>query len=238
MCGRASLTRNEAELEQRFNARFYSEDIERYNPIPNYNIAPGHFHPVITNQDPGDFRFLKWGLVPFWAKDEKLGWQLINARSETLGEKTAFKGSFKNRRCLIPLDGFYEWKKQKSGLSLPYRFVLTYKEVFAAAGIWESWKRPDGTELHSFSIITVKANKTVGKLHNRMPAILFPSEEKTWLDNDIPLSNLEEMLKPFPDDLMFGYPVSPKVNSVKNNSADLVLESAHPTLQQGSLFED
>ena len=236
MCGRASLTKTEHELEQRFNATFYSEDIERYNPLPNFNMAPGQFHPVLTNDRPDEFHYLKWGLVPFWAKDEKTGYQLINARAETLIEKPAFKGAFKNRRCLIPLDGFYEWQRQKSGLNLPYRFVLQHKEVFAVAGIWESWEKPVGTTLHSFSIITVRANKTVGKLHGRMPAILFPSDEHLWLENDIPMQDLMQLLKPFPEDLIFGYPVSTKVNSVRNNGPDLILETAHPSLEQGSLF--
>lgn len=237
MCGRASLTKNEKELEERFNSGFYSEDIERYNPVPNYNMAPGQYHPVLTNEDPEMFNILRWGLVPFWAKDEKIAYKMINARAETLQEKPAFKGAFRNRRCLIPLDGFYEWEKKQKGISLPYRFVLEHKEIFAVAGIWETWKTYDGKELRTFSIITVKANNTVGKLHGRMPAILFPSDEKLWLDNDMKSDDLHSLLKTFPEDLMYGYPVSTKVNSIKNNTSELVLETNHPPIHvQGSLF--
>ncbi len=102
MCGRASLTANEKELEDRFGSTFYSEDIERYNPVPNYNLAPGQFFPVLTNNDPLHFNVFKWGLIPFWAKDTKVGYKMINARAETLESKSAFKGAFKRRRCLIP----------------------------------------------------------------------------------------------------------------------------------------
>ena len=130
MCGRASLTRNEKELEERFNSGFYSEDIERYNPVPNYNLGPGQYHPVLTNDEPGMFNVLRWGLIPFWAKDEKIGYKMINARAETLEEKPAFRGALRNRRCLIPLDGFYEWEKRQKGISLPYRFVLQKNEIF------------------------------------------------------------------------------------------------------------
>lgn len=236
MCGRASLTKNEKELEQRFNSSFYTEDIERYNPIPNFNVGPGQYHPVITNEVPDKFSLLRWGLIPFWAKDERIAYKLINARAETIEEKDSFKGSFKKRRCLIPLDGFYEWEKKKKGLSLPYRFVLERKELFAVAGIWESWKANNGNVLNTFSIITVKANKTVGNLHGRMPAILFPSDEKFWLDDSLSPIDHKSLLKPYPEDMMYGYPVSTRVNSVKNNSPDLVLESAHPFYEQGSLF--
>jgi putative SOS response-associated peptidase YedK len=236
MCGRASLTKNEKELEERFHSGFYSEDIERYNPVPNYNLGPGQFHPVQTNEDKSMFNMLKWGLVPFWAKDEKIAYKLINARAETISEKPAFKGAFRNRRCLVPLDGFYEWEKKSNGLSLPFRFVLEHKELFAVAGIWESWNDPKGQELRTFSIITVKANKTVGKLHGRMPAILFPEEEKLWLDDDLKTDDLLSLLKPYPEELIYGYPVSTKVNSVKNNSPDLIMESHHPYLKQGTLF--
>lgn len=236
MCGRASLTKNEKELEERFNSAFYSEDIERYNPVPNFNLGPGQYHPVLTNEDPSMFNFQRWGLIPFWAKDEKIAFKMINARAETIKDKPAFRGALNSRRCLIPLDGFYEWEKRQKGLSLPYRFVLEKKGIFSVAGIWENWKSPSGQELKTFSIITVRANKTVGKLHGRMPAILFPSEERLWLDNELKQEDLLSLLKPYPEDLMFGYPVSTKVNSVKNNSPDLISESAHPHYVQGSLF--
>ena len=112
MCGRSSLTKTEKEIEERFNATFYSDELERYNPLPNYNAAPSHMMPVITNQDPDHIHLYRWGLIPFWAKDEKIGYKMINARVETLMEKSAFKNAAKHRRCLVPMDGFYEWKKE------------------------------------------------------------------------------------------------------------------------------
>ncbi|HRQ31306.1 MAG TPA: SOS response-associated peptidase [Saprospiraceae bacterium] len=236
MCGRASLTRVESALEERFKSTFYSEDIGRYNPLPNYNVAPGQMHPVITNEQPETLRYFKWGLIPFWAKDPKIGYSLINARAETLLDKPAFQGGFKNRRCLIPLDGFYEWRKQSSGISLPFRFVLEQKDMFSVAGIWDTWTTPDKKEILTFSIITVKANETVNKIHGRMPAMLFPSDEKQWLDNSLSEKELLGLLRPFPADKMFAYPVSTKVNSVRFNSPELIAERVHPVFKQGTLF--
>ena len=109
MCGRASLTRNETELEKRFGSTFYSEDIERYNPLPNFNIAPTQYLPVVTNNDPNHFNIFRWGLIPYWSKDSKIAFKLINSRAETLDQNSMFKSAFNKRRCIIPLDGFYEW---------------------------------------------------------------------------------------------------------------------------------
>jgi len=176
-------------------------------------------------------------LIPFWAKDEKIAYKLINARSETLNKKASFKGPLKNRRCLVPLDGFYEWEKVAKGLSLPYRFVLKRKDVFSAAGLWENWVDPVTKQnITTFTIITVRANSIVGKIHSRMPAILFPAEEKLWLDGGIDTEDLLQLLKPFPDENMFGYPVSTRVNAVRNNDEDLIKESSHPVFKQGTLF--
>jgi putative SOS response-associated peptidase YedK len=235
MCGRASLTKNEKELEDRFGSEFYSDDIERYNPVPNYNLAPGQFFPVITNKDPGHFSIFKWGLLPFWSKDPKVAFKLINARAETLDSKPAFKAAFERRRCLVPLDGFYEWAK-RDNLKVPYRIVKTDYSIFSVAGIWESWSSTNGEEVFTFSIITVNANNTVSALHNRMPAILFEDEEKLWLDDSIKTSDLKSMLKPFPADLVFAYPVSSRVNNVRNNDADLIVHNPEETIIRKTLF--
>jgi putative SOS response-associated peptidase YedK len=235
MCGRASLTKNEKELEDRFGSSFYSEDIERYNPVPNYNIAPGQFLPLITNSDPGHFNIFKWGLIPFWSKDSKSAYKLINSRAETLEQNSVFKSAFQRRRCLIPLDGFYEWKINGKS-KIPYRIVKSDYSIFSAAGIWENWKTPEGNELFTFSIITVEANETVARLHNRMPAILFEDEERLWIDDNITISEAKSLLKPFPSELIFAYPVSQKVNNVRNNEPDLVTEISDDPLSQGKLF--
>ena len=235
MCGRASLSKNEKELEDRFGSSFYSEDIERYNPVPNYNIAPNQFFPVITNRDPEYFSVFRWGLVPFWSGDSKNSFKLINARSESIDTNKIFQGAFARRRCLIPLDGFYEWDKSK-GQKQPYRFIKSDKGIFSAAGIWESWKDNGGDELFTFSILTVKANDIVGKIHDRMPAILFDDEERLWIDNDVKKDELKQLLKPFPSDLMFAYPVSTKLNNVRNNSPDLIVEIPEDSILEQTIF--
>lgn len=134
MCGRSSLTKTEKELEERFNATFYSDTLVQYNPLPNYNVAPSHYLPVITNQDTSHFQALRWGLIPSWAKDKKIGYKMINARIETLFEKSTFKQAVSKRRCLVPADGFYEWQKitnQKGKIEKqPYHIKTTDQEVF------------------------------------------------------------------------------------------------------------
>jgi putative SOS response-associated peptidase YedK len=235
MCGRASLTKVEKDLEERFHATFYSEDLERYNPLPNYNVAPTQMHPVVTNSDPDHLQFFKWGLIPFWAKDEKIGSRMINSRIETILEKPAFRNAVNKRRCLVPFDGFYEWQKTPSG-KIPYRIVLKDKGIFAVAGIWEKWKSPDGEAVFSFSLITQPPNDLMGAIHDRMPAILLAEQEQIWLDSDIPAEEALKMVAPFPDELLEAYTVSKRVNKVSENDASLVEAFDYDDSPQGSLF--
>jgi putative SOS response-associated peptidase YedK len=223
MCGRSSLTKTEKEIEERFHASFYSEELERYNPLPNYNVAPTHYHPVITNQDPYHIHLYRWGLIPFWSKDSKSGYKMINARIETLEEKPAFRNNVKIKRCLVPMDGFYEWKRE-GGHKLPYRIKAADQEIFSAAGLWEIWRDPEGNEIRSFSIITLRANQAVAPIHDRMPAMLLREQEQLWVSNDIPVHELLEMLQPYPAELTKIYRVSEKVNNVRENSPDLIEE--------------
>ncbi len=236
MCGRASLTKNQKELEERFDAKFYSEDIERYNPIPNYNIAPMQYLPVITNKDLSHFNIFRWGLIPYWAKDVKIANKLINARAETLLTKIAFKGSLKSRRCIIPLDGFYEWQKQGS-LKKPFRIIRTDKDIFSVAGLWDIWTTGENQIIETFTIITVQANNLVKKIHNRMPAILFEDEEKLWIDQGIKTDEALELLKPYPSELMYAYPVSSKINNTRNSNPKLIKEVPEINIHQGKLFK-
>ena len=236
MCGRASLTKNQKELEERFDAKFYSEDIERYNPIPNYNIAPMQYLPVITNKDLSHFNIFRWGFIPYWAKDVKIANKLINARAETLLTKIAFKGSLKSRRCIIPLDGFYEWQKQGS-FKKPFRIIRTDKDIFSVAGLWDIWTTEENQIIETFTIITVQANNLVKKIHNRMPAILFEDEEKLWIDQGIKTDEALELLKPYPSELMYAYPVSSKINNVRNNTPELIKEVPEINIHQGKLFK-
>jgi putative SOS response-associated peptidase YedK len=220
MCGRSSLTKTEKELEERFRATFYSEDLERYNPLPNFNVAPSHVLPVITNQDPRHFRPMRWGLIPFWAKDPKIGYKMINARVETVQEKT-FKNALEKRRCLVPFDGFYEWKKVGKK-KVPYRITVEGGKLFAMAGLWETWKSPSGEAVESFTILTQPANKKVGAIHDRMPAILLPEQEKLWIDPSLSSSEALQLIIPYPDETTEIYRVSERVNRVGENDPDLV----------------
>ncbi len=220
MCGRATLFKPIKVIEDRLQARFDFAELEAMNALPNYNVAPTHRHPVITNEAPETIRLFRWGLIPFWAKDARIGSRLINARSETVLDKSAFRAIHK-RRCLVPFDGFYEWKKVE-GKKLPYRITLTDEEIFTIAGVWETWKTPEGTLLPTFTLLTQSPNTLVAKLHNRMPAILLPEQERLWLDMDMPAQEALKMIEPFPAERMRAYPVSPRVNRVTENDEALV----------------
>jgi len=224
MCGRSSLSKTEKELEERFNATFYTDGLVNYNPLPNYNVAPTHIMPVITNEAQNLFRAFRWGLIPFWAKDKKIGYRMINARIETLFEKSSFKQAVTKRRCLVPADGFYEWKKTSEGKQ-PYRIQTTDQEIFSMAGIWERWKNPqDGQLIFSFSVITQGPNELMEDIHNRMPAILRAEQETLWLADDLSPKDLVEMIEPYPSEHMKAYPVSMRVGNVRNNDAGLIEE--------------
>ena len=221
MCGRSSLTKTEKELEERFQANFYSEDLERYNPLPNFNVAPTQLHPVITLQEPTVIHLYRWGLIPFWAKDMKIGSKMINARIEGIAEKPAFKQAFQKRRCIVPFDGYYEWMKTPEG-KIPYRIKVTNTEIFTVAGLYEIWRSPEGKTIHSFTIITKEADPVISHLHDRMPLILLPEQEKLWLDANVPSKDVLNNLQPVPGDYITWYRVSDRVNKVTENDAGLV----------------
>lgn len=236
MCGRSSLTKTEKEIEARFNATFYSDELERYNPLPNYNAAPTHMMPIISNKDSDRISLYRWGLIPFWAKDEKVGYKMINARVETLMEKSAFKNAVKSRRCLVPMDGFYEWKKEGK-TKTPYRIILPDTPIFTAAGLWESWKNNKGQEIFSFTVITQKPNELMSPIHDRMPAILSPEQERLWIDDELSAVDAISVIQPYPSDLMMAYKVDPRVGKVSENDAQLIEPyDDKPNLVQGELF--
>jgi putative SOS response-associated peptidase YedK len=221
MCGRSSLTKTEKEIEERFNASFYSEDLERYNPIPNFNVAPTHMHPVITNDDQEHLQLFKWGLIPFWAKDHRVGFKMINARLETVAEKSAYKNALKSRRCIVPFDGYYEWQKTTHG-KLPFRIVTKNTDIFSVAGLWERWKDNDGNYVFSFTIITQPASPKIAHIHDRMPGILLPEQERLWINLEMPVEEVVRIIEPYPDDYLDFYRVSKRVNKVSENDADLI----------------
>lgn len=215
MCGRYSFAVEDELIWERFGVSVRSAIYKaRYNCAPSQELA------VITNQDPAELQFFRWGLIPFWAKDPLIGNKLINSKAETIAEKPSFRHAFRKRRCLVPADGFYEWKK--NGTKVPYRIILGGGSPFAMAGIWESWTSPGGATIHSFSIITTEPNELMAPIHNRMPVILMPDDEKRWLyeDNE---THLQELLKPYPSKLMKVFPVSSLVNSPHNDSPEVTL---------------
>jgi len=167
---------------------------------------------------------LRWGLVPWWAKDIKVGFSNINAKAETVAEKPAFRDAFRERRCIIPADGFYEWKKLDPKTKQPYAIVMKDRGVFGFAGLWERWKdRTTGQTVQSCTIITTTPNEVCAPLHNRMPAILLPESYARWLGEEpTEPPRLLGMLKPYPADAMEAYPVSTRVGNVKNTDASLI----------------
>lgn len=225
MCGRFQLSVKGKQISERFNVEVFDELYK-----PSYNCAPSQNLAVITNHEPEKLNFFRWGLIPFWAKDPKVGFKNINTRAETISEKPSFKNAFIKRRCLIPANGFYEWKKDSN--KTPYRIFLKSEEVFAMAGIWEIWKDAEGRPINSFSIITTSANNAISDIHQRMPVILNREDENSWLTEENPVL-LHKMLQPFKAELIDSYPVSKLVNSPKNNNAELIIED---NTGQQSLF--
>jgi putative SOS response-associated peptidase YedK len=215
MCGRFQLSVKGKQISERFNVEVFDEFYK-----PNYNCAPSQKLPVITNTEQHKLSYFKWGLIPFWAKDPRIGFKLINTRSETILEKPSFKNAFKKRRCLIPANGFYEWKKDKN--KTPYRIFLKSEAIFSMAGIWETWKDAEERPIHSFSIITTKPNDLMESIHNRMPVILSPENEKQWLNNDDE-KILKKLFIPFESAKMDAHTISKRVNTPKNNAEEIIL---------------
>ncbi|MDI6782816.1 MAG: SOS response-associated peptidase [bacterium] len=194
---------------------------------PRYNIAPGQLVPIVIREKlPADIanrlELMKWGLIPFWAKDPAIGNRLINARAETLAEKLSFKSALKSNRCLVPASGFYEWK-EIGGRKIPFLIKVKETSLFSFAGLYDIWKDEQENEVKTFTIITTSANSFMAPIHNRMPVILKPENEEVWLNKSVnDIAQLISVLNPYPSESMEGYPVSPAVNNPKNDSEDLV----------------
>ncbi len=221
MCGRFSFAGED--IEERFEV----ELPKKLGVTPRYNIAPGQDSSVVVSAEGKRLlRSYRWGLIPSWAKEESIGYKMINARAETLAEKPAYRKAFERRRCLVPADGFYEWLKE-GRLKLPVRFVLKSRETFAFAGLWETWKKPSGEDLSSFTIITTHANDMIRPVHERMPVILLRENEDAWLDPDLnDTAKLQKFLAPYPPDQMEAFKVSTLVNSAKNDRPECIEPTA------------
>jgi putative SOS response-associated peptidase YedK len=217
MCGRFTLTLDPVELRQAFDLGEMPEEW-----IPRYNIAPTQPVAVVTDASARKVDFMRWGLVPSWAKDISIGSKLINARGETVAEKPSFRSAFARRRCLILADGFYEW--QKTGTkspSIPYYFRLEDGGPFAFAGLWEFWQSSEGDGLKTCTIITTEANARVAPVHDRMPVILNPQTTWAWLGEGSGEA-LVKLLKPYPAEEMVAYKVSRMVNDPGKDVAALI----------------
>ncbi len=229
MCGRYSLTTPMEAVRQLFNFP------ERPNLAPRVNIAPSQEVAAVrlgtegAGQGSGagrHFVSLRWGLIPSWApsgaKEPGIGNRTINARAETLAEKPAFRAAFRRRRCLIPADGFYEWKTER-GRKQPYRIALASGAPFAFAGLWERWEGSGGDgAIESCTIVTTEANARLRTLHHRMPVILAPDAYDLWLDPATPGAQVQALLRPAPSEWFTAYRVSPKINSPANDDPALI----------------
>ena len=231
MCGRYSLTTPVEALRQLFLFP------ELPNLAPRVNIAPTQMVPAVrlgSSDAPGGdagpgaaaasrhLVMLRWGLVPFWAKDLAIGSRMINARGEQVAEKPAFRAAFKRRRCLILADGFYEWRKEAGGKQ-PYRIARADGAPFAFAGLWERWIDPaSADEIESCTIITTTANSLLRAIHDRMPVILDPADHDAWLAPETAPARLQRLMRAHPVAALRAYPVSKRIGAVANDTLDLI----------------
>ena len=211
MCGRFDLTAPISELLDEFGGVPLHDIQPCYNVAPSQNILAIRYETGLGRV----WRRFRWGLIPHWAEDEKIGYKMINARAETINEKPSFQESFQSRRCLIPATGFFEWKGEKKQ---PFRIARKDGKPFGFAGIHTFWLAPDGGVIESCAIITTKPNKVMVPIHDRMPVILAPDEYDTWLNpGNYDSVQLKSFLKPCPAVWLKAYPVSKTVNSSKND---------------------
>jgi len=228
MCGRTSLFLERADLEDRFDAELVTDGGVDYRP--RYNVAPGSSLEVVTNEAPGSIDRFRWGLVPSWADDPDRG--LINARSETVAEKRSFREAWERRPCLVPSTGFYEWRDRDVGGKRPYRIYRDGDDpAFAMAGLWECGEGDDGAPA-TVTILTTEPNDVVEPIHDRMPVILPPDVERTWLEAGP--DERRALCRPYPGDDLDAYPVSTTVNDPANDHPGVVEEA---TSDQAGLGE-
>jgi putative SOS response-associated peptidase YedK len=226
MCGRYSITTSTEALRRLFNFD------DRPNLQPRYNMAPTQMAPIVRERDGArHLDMLRWGLLPKWSKDASNAAKMINARSETIAEKPAYREAFRTRRCLVPADGFYEWQV-RGKTKQPYRVTLADGAAFAFAGLWESWADPqdNGATVETFTVATVIASESISHIHDRMPVILAPGDHETWLNGD-PVE-VKALLKASPVERLRSFEVSPKVGNVRNDDPSLLepYQEREPTL--------
>lgn len=219
MCGRASNSKTADELAATFRNVKHAELLLDLG-LPRYNLAPTQLLPAIRAGEDGDeWAALRWGLIPFWAKDPSIGNRMINARADTVEEKPAFKAAFKKRRCLIPITGFYEWQKIDAKRKQPFHIHTRDEEIFTVAGLWERWKSPDGFTHETCTILTTEPNELMAEIHDRMPVLVGEDERDLWLHEDDP-GLLRHVLRPYDASRMEAYPVSSYVSNVRNEGPE------------------
>jgi putative SOS response-associated peptidase YedK len=219
MCGRYEYTPGEfREIRIRWNL---DKDLPLFKP--SYNIAPGKEVPVIVREgEHNQMKLMRWGLVPSWAQDPSIGNRMINARAETLAEKPSFKGLLSSQRCLVPANGFYEWRREGKR-KIPMHIVRRDRQPFAFAGLWDMWREPEGSELFTFTIITTQANALLRPIHVRMPLIMDDLAGAQWLDPVFTTSRtLSFLLQPCPSEWIEAHEVSTLVNNPANDSAECI----------------
>lgn len=222
MCGRFTLTINTEQIQEAFPWLSVPEGIE-----PRFNIAPTQPVAAVPNDGKNRLDFFTWGLIPSWAKDPSIGARMINARAESLAEKPSFRNAFRRRRCLILADGFYEWRQEPgSRVKTPMYVRMKEGRPFAFAGLWEIWQAPQGEGSHilSCTIITTEPNSLMSSIHNRMPVILREEDYSLWLSPEEQKPDaISALLRPYAEDRMEAYPVSTRVNSPANESAECIV---------------
>ena len=229
MCGRFIVKTPPEELARRFRARMDAEAVSAWKP--RYNISPGQGILCVFDDRDRKCRsldYFHWGLVPKWADDPDIGWRLTNARAETAAEKPAFRDALRYRRCLVPADGFYEWKVE-GGVKQPHFIRLRDAGAFALAGLWEHWSHPGGSEILSCALLTTRPNKLMATIHDRMPVILPAAAYDTWLDSTVTdAAAVRPLLRPFPAEAMEAWPVGPEVGNTRNDSPSLLDRHDYP----------
>lgn len=222
MCGRYSIVIDLEKLQQQFGEALQLPAGHSSLPL-NYNVAPTQNGLVLTDQQPDQLSLFRWGLVPFWAKDLKIGARMINARSEGIEGKPSFRKAIRERRCLVIADSFYEWQRRGKDKQ-PYRILPTDGRLLVMAGLWESWYGPDrdAEPVHSFTIITGAPNAEMQPLHDRMPMLLQEgSQQSAWLDGGLALPQVLSLLQTPADGVLRAYPVGKSVGNVRNNGPEL-----------------
>jgi len=223
LCYHTSLARSADYLEKRFHAKFEQRNL--FEPIYHHSGFSAPLHPVIANESLQLIRFFQWGLVPFWTKDEaaaeRIRTQTLNAKAETIHQKPSFRASIMTKRCLVLVDGFYEWREEGKR-KYPYYISLTNNDAFALAGIWDRWENNRTGEVKdTFSIITTRANSLLERIHNtrkRMPVILRQEDETKWLEKDLDKTAIDALLEPFDATQMQAHTVSRLISTKRANS--------------------